>query len=198
MFAVADILISDAVLDAPFACNLGACRGACCVQGASGAPLEPAERAELERLLPRVRKMLRPEALAVIEEEGVWEEDEPGHFATTCVEGRECIFVVYEGSVAKCAIEKAYRAGRIDFPKPISCHLFPIRVAQVGEFEVLNYEQIDPCNPARTCGLKHGIQLADFLREPLTRRYGADWYAAFRQTWQERREVLHVGTDGSS
>ena len=192
MFAVDDILISDTVLDAPFACNLGACRGACCVQGASGAPLEPDERATLEAALPRVRKYLRPEALAVIEEEGVWEEDGPGEYATTCVDGAECVFVIYEGPVAKCALQKAYQAGRLEVPKPVSCHLYPLRVETVGDVQVVNYEQIDICAPGRRYGRREGVQLVDLLREPLERKFGAAWYAKFRDACDARRRVLRI------
>lgn len=188
---VEDTLISDELLDAPFACNLGACHGACCVKGESGAPLEPEERATLEAVLPRVRKHLRPEALKVIEERGVWEEVEPDDFAVPCVNDAECIFVTYEGPVAKCAIQKAYYAGRIDFQKPLSCHLFPVRIEQIGGFEVINYEQIEICNSARPYGQRHNTQLADFLREPLVRKYGETWYEMFRATCTERAEILN-------
>lgn len=190
MFAVENILISDDVLDAPFACHLGRCHGACCVHGDRGAPLEPDERADLERVLPIIRKDLRPEALAVIEREGVWVEDGPGEYATNCVDGRECVFVTYEGPVAKCAIQKAYHEGRVDFEKPISCHLFPIRIEEIGGTDVLNYERADLCAPAVTNGRRRGVQLFDFLRAPLTRKYGAAWYEAFRDACIERSAVL--------
>ncbi len=97
MFAVDHVLISDDLLDAPFCCNLGACHGACCVKGDSGAPLEPEERARLEEILPEVRKNLRPEALKVIEQKGVWEEVGKEEYATTCVGGEECVFGTYDG-----------------------------------------------------------------------------------------------------
>ncbi|QXD16871.1 DUF3109 family protein [Rhodocaloribacter litoris] len=190
MFAVDHILISDDLLDAPFSCLLGACRGGCCVHGESGAPLEPGERALLEAALPRVRKYLTPEALAVIERDGVWEEVEPGAYATTCVDGAACVFVTYDGPVAKCALQKAYLAGRIDFPKPISCHLFPVRVQTYGDIEVLNYEQVPLCEAARKHGRRHNVQLVDFLREPLVRKYGMDWYEKFRLAWTQRRDAL--------
>jgi hypothetical protein len=190
MFVVGDKLISDAILEAPFACNLGACRGACCVQGDPGAPLEPEERAELERLLPVIRGDLRPEALAVVEQDGVWEEID-GEYFTTCVDHAECVFVVYDGPVAKCAIQKAYHEGRVDFPKPVSCHLFPIRVARHGAYEVLNYERISPCDPARAHGRRHNVLLVDLLREALERKYGPAWYAAFRQACEERVRELN-------
>ncbi len=190
MFAVDHILISDDVLGASFACNLGACLGGCCVQGDAGAPLEPDERAQLEAVLPRVRKYLTPEALDVIARDGVWEELAPDDYATTCVGGAACVFVTYEGAVAKCAIQKAYAEGRVDFPKPVSCHLFPLRAQRYGDYEVLNYEQIGLCDPARKQGDRHGVSLVDFLREPLVRKYGEAWYQKFRQTCAERRAVL--------
>ncbi len=191
MFTVDDILVSDEVLNAPFACNLGACLGGCCVQGDSGAPLEPEERAALENVLPAVRKYLRPEALKVIEEKGVWEEIGKDQYATTCVGAAECVFVTYDGPAAKCAIEKAHRAGEVDFPKPLSCHLYPIRVAHYGPHEVLNYEKIGLCEPARRQGRRRGVALPEFLREPLVRKYGAAWYERFRETVAARREALH-------
>ena len=190
MFVVEDTLISDDLLEAPFACNLGACHGACCVLGESGAPLEPEERALLEAVVPHVREDLRPEALRVIEKQGVWEEVEPGVYATTCVDQAECIFVTYEGPVAKCAIHKAFLAGRVSFPKPLSCHLFPVRVEDVGDFEVLNYEQVSLCNPAREHGQQFQVQLADVLRDALIRKFGASWYEAFRAAREERMRAV--------
>ncbi|MDX1421272.1 MAG: DUF3109 family protein [Rubricoccaceae bacterium] len=196
MFAVGPVLVSDAVLDAPFACNLGACLGACCVHGQSGAPLEPEERARLEAVLPVVEPDLRPEARETIRREGAWEAVAPGDYATTCVGGRECVFVVYDGAVAKCAIQQAYQAGRVDFEKPISCHLFPLRVERHGEgedaIEVLNYEQIDHCQPAVRHGRRAGVALADFLARPLTRRYGPRWYRAFQEAVAARRDALDL------
>ena len=194
MFAVDHVLVSDAVLDAPFACHLGACHGACCVHGDSGAPLEPEERAVLERVLPHVEGDLRPEAREAIRRAGVWEEVAPGDYATTCVDDRECVFVVYDGPVAKCAIQQAYHAGRVDFEKPISCHLFPLRVERHGEgddaVEVLNYERSALCRPAVRHGRRTGVQLAAFLEKPLTRRYGPRWYQKFREAVAARRLAL--------
>ncbi|MEM1041593.1 MAG: DUF3109 family protein [Bacteroidota bacterium] len=190
MFAIDHVLVSDALLDAPFACHLGRCLGGCCVHGDRGAPLEPDERAELERALPVVARDLRPEALRVIDEQGVWVEEEPGHYGTSCVDGRECVFVVYEGKVAKCALQQAYHAGRLDFEKPVSCHLFPVRIEPIGGTDVLNYEQIGLCKPAVRHGRRRGTQLYDFLRKPLTRKYGAAWYEQFRTACAERAAIL--------
>ena len=190
MFAVGNVLVSDELLDSPFSCNLGACMGGCCVQGDSGAPLEPEEREALENILPRVRKYLRPEALKIIEDTGVWEEVKPGQYATSCVNHAECVFVTYEGPVAKCAIEKAYFESRITFRKPISCHLFPIRAERYGDVDALNYEQIPLCKPAIKRGRKFNLQVIDFLREPLVRKYGEAWYEQFRTACDERLEAL--------
>lgn len=168
-------------------CTLAACRGACCVQGDAGAPLEAEERRTLEEALPAVWEDLLPAAREVIEEKGVWEEDEPGSYATTCVGDAECVFVTYDGPVAKCSLHKAYDEGRLDFPKPISCHLFPVRAERIGEHEVLNVEPIAACAPARSHGCQHGVQLVDMLEEAFERKYGAAWVAAFRTAWKERR-----------
>jgi hypothetical protein len=190
MFVVDDVLISDDVVQAAFSCLLTACKGACCVQGASGAPLEKSELAEIDAALVAVRDQLRPEALAVIEKEGAWEEVAPGHYATTCVGDAECVFVRYDGPVAKCAIQEAYHEGKVGFEKPISCHLYPIRITKLGDFEALNYEQIDICAPGRTCGAEQGIGLAEMLERPLTRKYGPDWYTQFLLMVRERRKVI--------
>jgi len=190
MFVVDNVLISDDLVQAAFCCNLGACMGACCVQGASGAPLESNELAEVEAVLPHVKSKLRKEALEVIEKEGVYEELAPGHHATTCVGDAECVFVRYEGHIAKCSIQEAYQEGKVSFEKPISCHLYPIRVQPLGEFEALNYEQIDICTPAIKHGSNTGTYLAEYLESPLTRKYGPEWYAQFISMVRERREIL--------
>jgi len=190
MFVVDNIIISDDVVDAPFSCNLGACHGACCVRGDSGAPLEPDERAELEAVLPVVEHRLRPEARAVVEEQGVWEESSPGAYATTCVGTSECVFVVYDGPVAKCAIEQAYHAGKTAFRKPISCHLYPIRVESLGEFDGLNYEQIAICRPGVRRGKRENVQLSNFLGGALSRKYGSKWVEKLKETIRDRRSVL--------
>jgi len=192
MFAVDHILVSDELLDAPFCCNLNACLGGCCVQGDAGAPLEPEERTLLEDILPKVKKYLRPEALQIIEREGVWEEVGEGQYATTCVHGAECVFVMYEGDVAKCAIQRAHQDGVVNFPKPISCHLFPVRIENHGEMDVLNYEQVGLCNPAVKMGRRQGVQLADFLRAALVRKYGESWYSKFSEARETRRVALQT------
>jgi hypothetical protein len=204
MFAVGPVLVSDALLDAAFACDLGACRGACCVVGERGAPLEKDEIPLIEQARDVVERDLRPEARAALSRGGAWEGNDRSGFATATVAGRECVFVVYERGpgtrpgqgVATCAIQRAFQAGRLGWEKPISCHLYPIRVERIGEgddaVEVLNYEQIDLCAPARSAGRRARTPLARFLERPLTRRYGAPWYAQFLAAWRQRRADLQV------
>lgn len=190
MFVVDNILISDDLVDASFACNLSACLGACCVQGDSGAPLEESERKQLEDVLPVVRDQLRPEALDVIEAAGVWEKTSTGDYATTCVGTSECVFVRYQGPVAMCSIQEAYAEGKTTFEKPISCHLYPLRVTDLGEFDALNYEQIGICAPGLKKGVKQRLFLSDYLERPLVRKYGSDWYVRFREACEKRRLVF--------
>lgn len=197
MFAVDHVLLSDDLLDAPFACDLRVCSGGCCVQGEAGAPLLEDECAAMEAVYPVVAPLMTPEARAVVAREGAWEETAPGHFNTACVPDKTgsgpCVFVTTERGVALCGIEKAFRAGKTDVQKPVSCHLYPLRIQNVGDMDVVNYEQIDLCEGGRTRGCRSAIQLADFLAEPLARRYGADWYARFRTALQERRDALGIG-----
>ena len=190
MFVVDNILISDDLVEASFACNLSACMGACCVQGDSGAPLEKSECKELEDVLPAVRERLRPEAIKVIEEEGVWETTSSGGHATTCVGTSECVFVRYNGPVALCSIQEAYAEGKTTFEKPISCHLYPIRITDLGEFDALNYEQINICAPAIKSGVKQSLYLSDYLEIPLVRKYGSDWYSRFKEACSNRRQIF--------
>lgn len=201
MFSVDHVLVSDALLDAPFACHLGSCFGACCVHGDRGAPVEPDERAALEAALPAVEDRLRPEALREIARNGVWEGGEREGYGTTTVRGRECVFVTYDGGgarpIAKCALQEAFWAGRTDFEKPVSCHLYPLRVESYGEgadaVDVLNYERIELCRPAVPHGERTGVQLADFLERPLTRKYGEAWVGRFREALRQRRLDVGIG-----
>lgn len=188
MIPVDDVLVCDDVVDVAFACILEKCKGACCtLPGGTGAPLAPDERARLEAVYPRVRKYLPKTSVRVIEEFGTWEEIGPGLYTTRCVGRRECVFVTFEGDVAKCAIQKAYQKGEVDWPKPISCHLFPLRAATHGDQEVLNYVEIAECHSARRNGLRRDVPLFEFLKAPLVRKYGENWYAMFHTACQERR-----------
>lgn len=177
MLQVDDKLISLDVIERCFCCDLDRCLGQCCVEGDAGAPLADGEEEELRKALPVVWDDLSPAARRVIEEEGVACRDADGELVTTVVEGRDCVFTTYApGGKCLCALDKAHREGRLEWCKPVSCHLYPIRVTRYPSFSALNYHEWSICRPARRLGEKLGIPVYKALREPLIRAYGRDWY----------------------
>ena len=176
MFVLGHAVIDDDIATARFCCDTAVCKGSCCVlPGARGAPLEEAELEELRQSVPAVLGYLPPESVALIESFGPME-GVPGDYATRCVGDRDCVFVYREKDVARCALEKAYVEGRTRWRKPISCHLFPIRVRRWGD-HYIRYERIPECAGGRTRGEADNVRLVDFLKDPLTRAYGEDFYA---------------------
>lgn len=189
MFVIGEVKIDEEIADARFACDLTACQGACCtLPGGRGAPLREDEVARLESALPSVRKYLSPEHLELIARRGVAEGGD-GDRTTTCIDDRACVFVFYEEGIARCSIEKSFLAGEIDWRKPFSCHLFPLRRSS-GVSERMRYERIPECDPALRQGRRKDIALHDFLREALIRTYGDQWYQDFRKECR-RRGRLH-------
>lgn len=177
MYQIGDVLISDDVLAKRFVCNLALCHGACCVEGDAGAPVEPDEVSELEKALPAVWDDLSDDARSVIKEQGLTYTDIDGQQVISIVGGRDCVFTCYDDNgVCLCALEKAYRLGKTQFYKPISCHLYPIRVSQIGDMKALNLHEWSICQCARMLGGKLDVRVYQFLREPLIRLLGADWY----------------------
>ena len=176
MIQVEDKIISLDIFEKHFVCDLNACKGACCVEGDAGAPLLDEEQAILQKIYDKVKPYMRIEGIDVVEKEGVAVIDSDGDLTTTLVNNKECSFVIYEKGIAKCSIEKAHNEGVINFRKPISCHLFPIRIKEYRDFEAINYEKIKICKPACECGNKLKIPLFVFLKEPLIRKYGEAWY----------------------
>lgn len=178
MFIIGEAVIEDDLGCEKFACDPGACKGACCtLEGGRGAPLEDREVEEIRRAFPAVRAFLPPRNLEAIREAGQVE-GRPGDYATPCVESRECVYVYFDGDIARCSFERAFLAGETLWRKPISCHLFPVRVRRFGE-DYLRYEQIDECAAGRRRGASEGVPLSDFLKEPLVRKFGAAWYQTF-------------------
>ena len=176
-------LISEDLFEKRFVCDLNACKGACCVEGASGAPLEVEEETLLRELWPKIKPYIPEKGQRAIDEHGVSEVDEDGDLVTTLVEGRgECAFTVFdEKGIALCGVEKAWKDGAIPFRKPISCHLYPIRIAKLKFHEGLNYHRWPICKPACTCGAKLDVPVYRFLKDALTRKYGAEWYSELEQ-----------------
>ncbi len=177
MVQIEDKLISDDVFEKRFVCNLSACKGACCVEGESGAPLEEEEIDLLEEALDAVKPYMRKEGLDRVEETGVFTIDTDGDYVTPLVNEAECAFVQFDDNgITKCAIEMAHRDGKIDYPKPISCHLYPIRVSELKDFTALNYHHWPICDEARTCGIDLNVSVFRFLKEPIIRKFGPDFF----------------------
>ena len=177
MIQIGDKIISLDLFENRFLCDLSKCLGFCCVEGESGAPLEDDETTKLEEILSHISPMLSDKALKIIEKKGAWEIDIDGDKVTPIINGRECVYAYYdEQKVCKCVIEKAYIDGLIDFRKPLSCHLYPIRVSKYKDFEAINYHKWYVCAPARELGQQLGTPLFRFLKEPIIRKYGEDFF----------------------
>jgi hypothetical protein len=179
MIIVQDKLVSDELVEEYFICNLEACKGACCWEGDSGAPLEKNELAELTRIYPAVKPFLSPAGIAAIEKQGtaVWFE-EAEEWGTPLLDNGPCAYMTLVDGVAQCGIEQAWKAGATDFRKPISCHLYPIRVARNEEldFEALNYHRWEICSAACALGEKERVPVYRFLREAIIRKFGEAFY----------------------
>ena len=177
MLIIDKILVSDAIKDTYFACNLQACKGDCCVAGDAGAPLEEEEISILEDVLDEVIPYMSQEGKEVVDWTGVFEYDTEGEYVTPLVKDEECAFVYVKDGISFCAIEKAYLEGKIKFQKPVSCHLYPIRIKKVGETEAVNYDIWSVCAPALIKGKTVGVPLYQYLKVPLIRKFGSKWYA---------------------
>jgi|TARA_R110000737_G_scaffold351986_1_gene396059 hypothetical protein len=174
---IQDKVVSTQVFDRKFICDLSACKGACCVQGDSGAPLKYEEVDILENDLEHYLPYMRPEGIAEVEKAGVFYIDQDNEPVTALINGGECAFVYFDGDgTAKCAVEKAYLEGKTDFKKPISCHLYPIREKRFDTMTALDYHEWDICSPACACGDKLDVPVYKFLKEPITRAYGKDFF----------------------
>lgn len=177
MFDIQGILVSLDLAERFFCCDLDACHGECCIEGDAGAPITDAECKALERILPDVIDDLLPAAREEIKLNGVAYIDEEGDLVTSIIDGRNCVFTTMApGGLCQCAVEKAYRKGLIDFRKPLSCYLYPVRVNNYPNCTAVNYHRWKICKAAEVKGRKLGLRLYQFLREPLTEAYGQEWY----------------------
>lgn len=176
MFQLGKTIVSEEILERDFVCNLSACKGNCCIDGDAGAPLSAEETKIMEEIYPKVKPYLRPEGIAAIEALGTWVKGEDGDFETTLIEGKDCAYVIFDGATALCGIEQAYNEGIVSWKKPVSCHLYPIRVKDFSEFTAVNYDKWDICNDACTLGKELQVPVYKFVKEALVRRFGEDWY----------------------
>lgn len=177
MIQIQHTLLSDEIFNEQFICDLCKCKGQCCVEGESGAPLTQQEFRDIEEILPEIWGDLSPKAQNVIDDQGIAYTDYDGELVTSLVNGNECVFTVFDADgVCKCAIDKAYREKRISIQKPVSCHLYPIRLTEYGDFTAVNYHRWSVCRQAVKLGRKEKMPLYRFLKEPLIRKFGEEWY----------------------
>lgn len=181
MIIIENTLVSDVIVEKKFCCDLEKCKGACCVEGDAGAPLEENEPPILEELYPYYKEYLTPEGIKAIKKHGFFVIDEDKEFLTPMVKrDKYCAYVYFDRDIAKCAIEKAYNEGKIKFRKPISCHLYPIRIKEMKDIDAVNYHEWHICKAACELGEKKNISVIRFLEEPLKRKYGEEWYEALK------------------
>jgi hypothetical protein len=176
MIQLGDKIISLDIFENHFVCDLNSCKGSCCIEGDSGAPLLAEEKNILEGVYEKVKPYMTEDGVDAVEKDGPAVIDVEGDLTTTLVNNKECSFVIFEKGIAKCSIEKAYNDKVIDFKKPISCHLFPIRITHHLHFDAINYEKIKICEPACKCGSDLKIPLFVFLKKALVRKYGMGFY----------------------
>lgn len=181
MLQIQNTLVSLDLAEEFFCCDLDACLGACCIEGDAGAPVTLDEIGKLEEVLDEVAPDMAPRAVEEVRENGVAYPDVDGEMVTTLLDGAACAFCTYgKGGVCLCAIDKAYREGRVGWRKPASCALYPVRLKDYGTYTAVNYHRWKICRPAVEKGRREGVRLYQFLEGPLTERFGAEWYAELK------------------
>ncbi len=176
MIVIDNKTVSDDLRQVKFVCNVKKCKGACCVEGDAGAPLLEEEISEMEDNIDNIKSYMTEKGLEVLEESGVFDYDDSGQFVTPLVNGRECAFANFTDGIAWCAIEKAWEDKKSTFRKPVSCHLYPVRISSFKDFDAVNYHEWHICKPALVHGRRLDVPLYKFLKDSLTRRYGKVWY----------------------
>jgi hypothetical protein len=176
MIQLDNTLISDDLRDVHFCCDLQQCKGACCVEGDGGAPLEEEEISLLEDYIDAITPFMVKKGIDTVDGTGVFDYDAEGKYVTPLVFGNECCYVFFEEGIARCAIEKAFREKVIPFPKPLSCHLYPARIKTGKHGDKVNYHKWSICNKALENGMKLKLPLYKFLEDALIRKYGRAWY----------------------
>lgn len=182
MFQIGNTIVSEELIENDFVCNLTACKGACCVGGEYGAPLDDAETEILVDIFSDVKPYLRPEGIDAIMKQGAFIKGEDGEWETPLVNNSECAYVVFsEQGIAKCGLEAAYTDGATTWKKPISCHLYPVRTRKYSEFTAVNYHKWEICDPACSLGKELKVPIYKFVKEALIKKFGEAWYQELEQ-----------------
>lgn len=176
MLRIDNTIFSLDILEKKFACDLRKCLGNCCRYGDAGAPLTPDEADKLNIIWPVVKSYLSPEGIGTIEKMGTSVRDIDGELVTPLIDDKECAYTIRDGSIYTCGIEKAWADGKFDYQKPLSCHLYPVRIKQFSDFRAVNYDQQDVCSAARVRGRREDILVYQFLKVPLIRALGEEMY----------------------
>ncbi len=189
MFQLGKTIVSEDIIEKDFVCNLASCKGACCIDGDAGAPLEESETQILKDIYPKLKPFLRQEGIEAIEEQGTSITTAYGELETPLINGADCAYVIFdEKKTALCGIEEAYNQGEVHWKKPISCHLYPIRVKDYSEFSAVNYDKWDICDDACSLGKELQVPIYKFVKEALTRKFGENWYAELEKVAEKHKK----------
>ncbi len=189
MFQLGKTIVSEDIIEKEFMCNLNACKGACCIDGDAGAPLEKEELKSLEEIFPKVKSFLRKDGLKAIESKGLYTTNEFGEHETPLINGEDCAYVIFdENNVAMCAIEEAFNQGEINFKKPVSCHLYPVRIQEYNEFSAINYHKWEICDDACALGKELKVPVYKFVKQALVRKYGEAWYSELEEIAEKNKK----------
>lgn len=186
MFQLGKTIVSEEIIENDFVCNLSACKGACCIDGNAGAPLEDEETEILVDIYADVKPFLRSEGIAVIEKQGAFVKGDDGEWETPLIDNSECAYVTFSANgTAKCGIEEAYNQGAVTWKKPISCHMYPVRVREYTQLTAVNYHKWQICDPACSLGNELKVPIYKFIKEALIRKFGEAWYEELEQVASE-------------
>ncbi len=188
MFQLGNTIVSEDIIENDFVCNLSACKGACCIDGDAGAPLTKSEAKLLEASYEKVKPILRKEGVKAIEKQGAFIETPNNDLETPLIDDADCAYVIFdERKTARCGIEEAYNKGMITFQKPISCHLYPIRLKEYSAFTAVNYHKWQICDDACTLGKELQVPVYKFVKDALIRKFGEAWYSELEAVAHKKR-----------
>ncbi|WP_299394747.1 DUF3109 family protein [uncultured Gelidibacter sp.] len=187
MFQLGKTIVSEDIIEKDFVCNLSACKGACCIDGDAGAPLDLEETKIMQDIYPKVKPFMRQAGIDAVEAQGTFITTEDGEFETPLIDGADCAYVMFDNKgTALCAIEEAHNQGEIDWKKPVSCHLYPVRVKDYSEFSAVNYHKWEICDDACTLGKELQVPVYKFVKQALIRKFGEDWYMELEKVAENR------------